>query len=97
MEGRGNVLDTVLITPRPLRTRLAFPVSISPKARRVLQILIGSKFAFNTNTGSCMVSSATFANYSTGSWIDRRDEREGLNWVWEVSEIHLFLDPEIDL
>jgi hypothetical protein len=96
MEGRGYELETVLITPRPLSTRVALPVIIKPSARRVLQILIGSKFAFNTNTGTCIVSSTTFANYSTGFTIGKSAQiGEPDVTIWNNNS--LFLDSKIDL
>src|SRR5665647_1919969 len=64
MEGRGNTCFTVFISPRPFRIRLAFPSIIRVMARRVLQTLIGSKFALSTNTGACMAASNA-GNYST--------------------------------
>jgi hypothetical protein len=52
-DGRGNTCEMARIFPRPFTTIAAFPAKIKPMARRVLQILIGSKLAFNTKTGSC--------------------------------------------
>jgi hypothetical protein len=59
-------------------------------------MLIGSKFAFNTNTGNSIASSTTFANYSTGfaigksAYLSKPRER-----IMQVN--FLLLDAEIDL
>ena len=55
-DGRGIWSLIVLIYPLPFATMSALPPTISTTARRVVQILIGSKFAFNTRTGSCMAT-----------------------------------------
>jgi len=56
IEGFSISLETVFIMPRPFITILALPVSTSPIARRVVQTLMGAKFAFKTSTGSCMAA-----------------------------------------
>ena len=52
IEGHWNRLETVLIYPRPLETRVALSETIRPNARRVVQTLSGSKFALRTKTGA---------------------------------------------
>ena len=76
IEGRGNVCETVLISPRPFSTRLALPVIIRPMARRVLQTLIGSKLAFNTNTGTYIGSSATLRIIARDIQVEKEGEAD---------------------
>jgi hypothetical protein len=64
IDGRGSVLETVLITPRPFMTISAFPERISPIARRVVHTLRGSKLAFRTSTGS-LIQPPNWPDYST--------------------------------
>src|SRR5512136_1123252 len=72
MDGRGYTCRTVLISPRPFRIKLAFPSIMRVIARRVLQTLIGSKFALSTKTGACITASNS-RNYST---VDKPDRNE---------------------
>lgn len=52
IDGHWNRRETVLIYPRPLEIRMALSATIRPSARRVVQTLSGSKFAFRTKTGA---------------------------------------------
>jgi hypothetical protein len=54
-EGQGKDCETVLISPLPFNTNEALPLSMRPIARWVPHTLIGSKFAFSTNTGAFII------------------------------------------
>src|SRR6266508_3466090 len=92
-EGRGSNCFTVRICPRPFTTMSALPDKSRPTALRVVQILIGSKLALSTSTGSCILClhnrqdyTADFLNSETTLmlvlWSLFRRSDEGSNRWW---------------
>lgn len=62
-EGKGKACDTEWMYPLPFITRVAFSARTMLIARYVEVMLMGWKFAFNTNTASFMAHQIDYISF----------------------------------